>query len=243
MRVTFYLLALFATLCFIAFYALAVSPDGVLKPSLLSHQFTPLQLNYFKDVGFGYPDKVKRWNKDILVQCDPFMPAEDKKEVIKIIAEVKRYIHPLLIKLVTSGGNLFINYPSTGEEFNRYHKGGGEGALGYTQPSFDKFTFFSSVDDITIYISPGFRAPGRHRTLRHEFCHALGLWGHSSTLYTEPNLLGKTIINDLATLEKLDNEPSFIPPIDIAAIKLLYHPAIPNGTSRNDFVKVLSQIN
>lgn len=143
------------------------------------------------------------------------------------------------IALGSDKGNLFVYFPSSQQEFERKKATRASAdAHAFTRPT---FSFLDQINEVRLSISPALRGRPRSRTLRHEFCHALGLPGHSKRLYKEEHLLGMTVYGSIELHEKQDSKPAVIPEADVMAVKLLYQESIPNGLKKSTFEQYLKE--
>lgn len=208
-------------------------------PTTNLHQYSEEQLLYFSDVAFGYPDKIKKWNKKVVVKIVGPCTEDDKIEVLNIIQEISAIIGKDKINFGLKDANVFVYFPNLQQDFEREKRG--ELNIDVNGFTFSTFSFSGYLKEVKLYISPALKGKWRNRILRHEFCHALGLSGHSKKAYKEEHLLGVRLYDSLEAAEKDELTAATIPEPDKMAIKLLYDNSIPNGLKRSKFVEYLEK--
>ncbi|GAB3761123.1 hypothetical protein GCM10028817_38070 [Spirosoma pomorum] len=197
------------------------------------------QLSYFSDVAFGYPDKIKKWDEKIAVTIVGACSEADRLDVQTIVREVSDIIGKDKIALVSDQANVFVYFPTLQQDFEREKQGTlGIDVNGFTYPT---FSFSDRLTKAKLYVSPALKGRLRGLVLRHEFCHALGLSGHSKKLWKEDHLLGVRLYDSIDEFEEVDSIPAVIPEADIMAIKLLYDNSIPNGLKKSTFMQYLKK--
>ncbi|QKZ14693.1 hypothetical protein [Spirosoma sp. KUDC1026] len=202
-------------------------------------QYSNEQLSYFSDVAFGYPDKIKKWDEKIAVTIVGACSEADRLEVQTIVREIAAIIGNDKIELVSDQANVFVYFPTLQQDFEREKQGTlGIDVNGFMYPT---FSFSDRLTKVKLYVSPALKGRYRGRVLRHEFCHALGLSGHSKKVYKEDHLLAVRFYGSLEEAEEVDSTPAVIPEADIKAIKLLYDNSIPNGLKRSTFLQHLKK--
>jgi len=80
-------------------------------------------------------------------------------------------------------------------------------------------------------------AGSKYWTLRHEFCHALGLSGHSKQMIKQPRLLGPELFDSIEESETWVAKEHTFPEPDKRSIQLLYEKDLPIGLKNKDFYK------
>lgn len=211
-----------------------------LQSTIFLKKYTNEELSYFSEVGFGDSDRLTKWNKTIQVQILPPFQKADSIEVEKIIDELRPLIGKTDIVWVREKGNVIINFPRTAEEFNSHRSADlRQEPKGFASPNLD---LNGNLRKVEIYIMPYLNGKDRWETLRHEFCHAIGLMGHSKRRFQEPHLLGITVFTSFDVYETDLNLPSSLPDADQSAIKLLYNESLPPNLSRMKFIEAIEEI-
>lgn len=200
-------------------------------------QYSADELLYFKDIAFGYPDRIKKWNRPVNVTIIGSSSREDHQEIEKVVAELAGVLGSEKIRFSPVNGNLRIHFPKTTHEFenqepDRLNWGG------YAQPT---MSFFNTINQVDIYISPDVKGKHRFSAIRHEFCHAMGLWGHSKRRYTDGRLLGIWAVT-LDSYESSTRLPVRLSEADCRVLQLLYEDELPAGLSQSDFTGYLQTI-
>jgi len=202
-------------------------------------KYTTEELSYFSEVGFGDSDRLTKWDKTIQVQILPPCQKADSIEIDKILDELRPLVGKTDIVWVKEQGNLIVNFPGTAEEFNSHRSSDiRQEPKGYASPNLD---FKGNLRKVEIYIMPYLNGKGRWETLRHEFCHAMGLMGHSKRTFQEPHLLGITVFTNFDVYETDLDLPSSLPDADQRAIKLLYEDSLPPNLLRKKFIEAIGK--
>ena len=200
--------------------------------------YTSEDLSYFTDIAFCFPDKIKKWRGPIFVGISGPCNREDSLEVTKIVSELAEVMGHQKIQYRPFDANIHVHFPTSASEFLNKNKGDSKyNSLGFTQPG---FLFFSNyVSGADVYINPILKGTSRKTTLRHEFCHAVGLWGHSRKPYPTGHLLGFKVFSSIEDYENADTIAAVIPEADRKAIRLLYQDALQCGLKKSTFVEFL----
>ncbi|WP_247233203.1 DUF2927 domain-containing protein [Telluribacter sp. SYSU D00476] len=208
---------------------------------LFLQKYSKEDLLYFADVGFGYPDKVKRWDQTIRVSIAGSCSRQDSAEVAKVVDELSKIIAFPKIVLTREEGNVQVHFPDSEREFeaSKAAKDLGVDVDGFASPT---FSVTNKIKQVEIHLSPLLKDRLRNAILRHEFCHALGLGGHSRRYYHEEHLLGRLNIPSLESAELLDSSPAVIPAADTRALQLLYEKDMPTGLKRSSFEVQLAEL-
>ena len=202
-------------------------------------KYTVEEITYFSEVGFGDSDRLMKWNKEIQVQILPPFQKADSIEVDKIVDELKPLVRKVKIVLVKEKGNFLVHFPRTAKEFNSYRQvDSRQEPRGFASPNLD---LQGNLRKVEIYIMPYLNGKGRGETLRHEFCHAMGLMGHSKRSFEEPHLLGITVYNNFDVYESDLDSPASLPEAERRAIKLLYDDHLPVNLSRSKFLEAIGK--
>ena len=196
-------------------------------------RYSKNELLYFRDIGFGYPDKIKRWNQPIRVTIARPYTTVDQAEVKEVIRELSTIRGLPAITLVGHSGNLTVHFPTSIDDFNSNRNNDPRTEpLGYTTPV---MSFSNHVKSVHLFISPIADERSKKRILRHEFCHALGLWGHSKRSFPGPHLLGITNYESIAAYEIASEQQVTMSEADRKALQLLYESDMPNHLGQATF--------
>ncbi|GAB3163978.1 hypothetical protein [Telluribacter humicola] len=209
---------------------------------LFLKKYSQEDLLYYADVGFGYPNKIKKWDQTIRVSIAGSCSRQDSAEVAKVVDELSRIIAFPKVVLTKEEGNVQVHFPDSEPEFESIKTAEGLGVevRGFVDPTSSLFT--NKMKQVKIYLSPLLKNRKRNAVLRHEFCHALGLSGHSKRYYYEEHLMGRLNIPSLESAELLDSSPAVIPAADVRALQLLYEREMPTGLKRSTFKAHLAEL-
>lgn len=194
---------------------------------------------YFRDIAFGRSDEITRWNGDIKIQIIGDRTFQDSIDLEQAIEELREFLTNRKISIVNRMGNAFINFPMNDEKFTSYLEPDKPIPRGFTNTILDPF---GNLIMARVFINPSLKGLNRKQTLRHELCHAMGLSNHSLKVFKEPHLLGVTgyDFDDIV----VDNPTPFtkFPEADRNAIRILYNPSLPEGTSKSEFNLALKKL-
>jgi len=194
-------------------------------------------MKYFMETAFEQNGSVIKWKDTIRISLEGNYSTMDSLEMVKIIKEVSPLINVKVILLPgnSSNGNLIINLFKSEKDYKSFLSAGeldnmAEGKTKY------KFSFLSNeITGAQIFVFHF--AANKYWILRHEFCHALGLSGHSKGVGDEQALLAPLVFKSIEDSDKWQNENTHFPDADKKSIKLLYSENLPIGLKFTDFKK------
>lgn len=231
------LLVLIITTIVVLFCSKFFSPK--LKSSVFLHEYSAQELTYFMETAFEQKGAIIKWEDTIRISLEGNYSIVDSLEIAKIIKEVSPLINVEVIQLPANSknSNLLINLFKSEKDYESFISPGDldNMAQGKTKYKFSLLT--NQIIGAKIFVFHF--ADNKYWTLRHEFCHALGLPGHSKRITNEQALLAPLVFKSIEESDKWHNESSHFPESDKRSIKLLYSENLPIGLKLDEFKKQL----
>ena len=222
---------------FLLFYAYSclISPK-ITSPEFLKKYNGP-EITYFQETAFERKKSVIKWEDKIRISLMGNFSVQDSLEVVRVVGEVSPLV-TVPIELLpgnSKDGNLQIYLlKSAAEDEAAVSEKDLAKAMAKTEYRFAMLSNRIVGAKIFVYHF----ADTKYWVLRHEFCHALGLSGHSKQMTKQHRLLGPELFDSIEESEawKDKKEHTFPEPVK-KSIQLLYEKDLPIGLKKKDFYK------
>lgn len=193
--------------------------------------FNAQELNYFDEIAF-YSEiskkenkPITRWHEDIIFKVEGNTSKENLNLINEVISDINKLGLPISMKISNKNYNSLL---IIGDRFSFYEKTKIRltyQSLGRVNVTYKTFFNKGKIHKASIFISDSIPLSRKKSVIYEELVQSLGLVGDSGTL-------GKSLFYEL------DKTITQIPEIDKQMLRILYHPAIKTGMSKEKFREI-----
>lgn len=195
----------------------------------ISAPYRPKDMRYFLEVApqeSGNKYMVK-WDKPIFVGIAGEHTEADSLLIDEVIRETAPAILPMRIGWAKGKPNLVVNFITDAAVYEKMHfESGLKKKLYKAYTRTYRHRWGEGLRQVDIILGPRVKNNGQSIIFRHEFMHALGFGGHTTTLFDEVNLLGRSSFPSAEASMRWSDSP-YYPKMDLAALAILYDTAVP----------------
>lgn len=218
------------------FYAYSCLFSPKITSAAFLKKYSGPEITYFQETAFERKKSIIKWEDKIRITLMGNYSVQDSLEAVRIVKEVAPLVNvemELLPGNVKEGNLQIYLLKSDAEDEAAVSKNDLAKAMAKTEYRFAMLSNRIIGAKIFVFHFAG----SKYWTLRHEFCHALGLSGHSKQMIKQPRLLGPELFDSIEESETWVAKEHTFPEPDKRSIQLLYEKDLPIGLKNKDFYK------